>query len=83
MGHADRQPYYQMLTGETTTDIMNNIYNFEGNNSEWTVTAISKYGRAHRGGCFAHRYEAAPVIAETSPMADRCYYGTRSILYVK
>ena len=70
IGHITRQLNIQKLTGETTTDIMSNIYDLEGNNREWTVQAGNTYGRLSRGGGFnfvagsnvlgpvSHRYDS-------------------------
>ena len=68
IGHTDRQLAAQGLTGANENDIMNNIYDLEGNNYEWTAQAYSTYGRVYRGGA----YPNIP-IGNFYPASDRGY----------
>ncbi len=52
IGHEIRQKNTQELTGETTTDIMSNIYDMEGNNVEWTAQANGTNNRVRVGENF-------------------------------
>ena len=88
IGHTTRQLNAQKLTGETTTDIMSNIYDLEGNNLEWTVQAYITNGRAYRGGSFSDinasgSYWPASVCYFRVPNDMNCPYASRSTLYVK
>ena len=55
IGHTDIQTEQQKKTGyEGDKDIMNNIYDLEGNNPEWTAEAYSNDRRVKRGGNFGY-----------------------------
>ena len=89
IGHTARQLNAQKLTGETTTDIMSNIYDLEGNNLEWTVQATSTSGRVSRGGLFNNVASYNNMFLPASnrrgnlPTYTECIFASRSVLYVK
>ena len=88
IGHTARQLNAQKLTGETTTDIMSNIFDLEGNNREWTAQANNTYYRVLRGGNFNNvaRYsDFSPASSRGGlyPTNANCNFASRSVLYVK
>ena len=88
-GHTTRQLDAQKLTGETSTDIMSNIYDLEGNNCEWTAQADNALNRVLRGGWFSDVaydssfYPASYRLYGDYPTNARCRYASRSTLYIK
>ncbi len=88
IGHTARQLNAQKLTGETTTNIMSNIYDLEGNNREWTAQAYDTNGRVDRGGyffivAFSSVFNPASSRGYGVPTSTDCIYASRSVLYVK
>ena len=88
IGHTARQLNAQKLTGETTTDIMSNIYDLEGNNIEWTAQADFTYDRVYRCGYFYSvvsnsRFLPASFRYNSNPTNTNCGFASRSVLYVK
>ena len=89
IGHTARQLNAQKLTGETTTDIMSNIFDLEGNNREWTAQASSTDYRVYRGGFFNFVANSSGFLPASNrdngyyPTYSNCNYASRSVLYVK
>ena len=67
---------------------MNNIYDLEGNNREWTAQAANyATNRTLRGGIFKYvneqsRYDAVASCSYTGPTSGVCYICTRVTLYL-
>lgn len=66
---------------------MNNIYDLEGNNREWTAQAYKSSDRTLRGGYFNYvnndnRYEPASSRSSSGPRSSVCYICTRVTLYL-
>ncbi len=69
-------------TGETTTDVINNIYDLEGNLWEWTLEAYFTNGRVRRGGSYL--YIPAPANHDDLyPYDTSAGNGSRLTLYIK
>ena len=86
-GHSDRQLPDQGLTGANGNDIMNNIYDLEGNNREWTAQASNTSGRVLRGGNYGSAYDgnyypAASNRGYSSPTSTSRYDSSRTSLYL-
>ena len=86
-GH-NYQTTSQVVTGYTgDQDILNNIYDLEGNNREWTAQAFSTNGRVYRGSdCdLASLSDFYPASSRGSgyPTGTSNGYSTRPALYVK
>ncbi len=78
-------------TGATETDVINNIYDLEGNLFEWTLEAHHDKYRAKRGGDFHSSLYAASSrdskgensFSGSYPSAKDSGNGTRLSLYIK
>ena len=71
------------MTGGTATDIINNIYDLEGNLYEWTLEANGSSTRSARGSSYLVSY---PIYNRTSSFYAYYTYndlGTRLSLYIK
>ena len=66
----------------TETDIINNIYDLEGNLWEWTQEANSSSFRAHRGGDLMSSYSPSYRF-NNGPTFATSYAGSRLSLYIK
>ena len=71
----------QTTTGGTTNDVINNIYDLEGNLAEWTLEANLTYGRAHRGGSITNSNQAYYREYCSPDYTD--LLGSRLALYIK
>ena len=92
IGHSTRQLKTQELTGSNGLDLMNNIFDLEGNNLEVTVEAYSDNYRVDRGGDYGYakdgfftpasrRYYANPTSIPAFPAAYRVT--SRVSLFIK
>ena len=87
-GH-NYQTTSQVVTGYTgDQDILNNIYDLEGNNREWTAQANLTNFRAYRGGSYSNAYDSKFYPASnrsnnSNPANTGNDYTTRPTLYVK
>ena len=71
------------ITGGTPTDIINNIYDLEGNLYEWTLEANGSSARSARGGSYLAAY---PIYNRTSSFSTYYTYndlGSRLSIYIK
>ena len=69
------------VTGANINDLVQNIYDLEGNFTEWTSTASNTYDRALRGGN-GYSSITASYRDGLSPTSTSNYYSARSGLYV-
>ena len=92
IGHADRQLTVQSLTGANESDVLNNIYDLEGNNVEWTAQAYGSQNRVYRGGISdgpstynnartGHFYPASRRNTTDEPVSSWIFRATRLSLY--
>ena len=73
-----------VTTGNSTynNDSINKIRDLGGNLSEWTLEALSNYGRVYRGGGYSS--SKSPRYRDgSSPNGTGAYCGTRLTLYIK
>ena len=69
-------------TGATSTDVINNIYDLEGNMYEWTLEAHTAILRVTRGGNYS--YSDSPSIRYSRrPNDTDSRYSSRLTLYIK
>ena len=88
--HQDRQPTEPQKSGEQQSgkqpDVMNNIYDLEGNYYEWTAEADLTDLRTRRGGFYnsaSGRYwDPASYRLSSSPTLTSGSYSARPALYV-
>ena len=78
VSHSFDFPYN---TGSQSGDIANNIYDLEGNVTEWTKEANNTNGRVFRGGDFCGRRSASHRYGY-GPWNEDVNLGSRSTLYV-
>ena len=81
-GNANMSEYNRLRTGSTSTDVINNIYDLEGNQQEWTLEAHSNGNRAWRGGCF-ESFCAPSHRSNDYTFDSDGYNGSRMTLYIK
>ena len=86
-GH-NYQTTSQQKTGFTEDqDILNNIYDLEGNNYEWTAQARSATSRVYRGSVYYYAlsslFHPASSRSSDGPTISNVYYTARPTLYVK
>ena len=73
-------------TGVTTTDVMNNIYDLEGNYADWTVEAQWSNARTSRGGLYDPDVTFSASIrnaSNVSPTSQEWATSSRLSLYIK
>ena len=75
-------------TGDTSTDIINNIFDLTGNVAEWTQTGYSSWAKAYRGsGRYStdgnYREGPASNIFYFESNVAQAFLGTRMTLYIK
>ena len=70
-----------MITVEGKTDKINNIYDLEGNCSEWTLETFSNYGRSTRSSSYAGE---VPLFSrgKSGVVQSNRSFGTRPVLYI-
>ncbi len=68
-------------TGANTNDLVQNIYDLEGNFYEWTSTAVNTRNRAYRGG-YCNTSNATSSRYDNNPTYTYAYYSVRPGLYV-
>ena len=83
--HKDKQPTSPQQSGKTT-DVMNNIYDLEGNFREWTQEASGTSGRTNRGGDYYNaglsNWYPASIWSNNDPTNTSGSLSSRSALYV-
>ena len=71
-----------IITGQSSVDIINNIYDLYGCHYEWTLEAYSNDGRSYRGGIYA--YNNSPANRTRFNPDFKNYDGSsRATLYIK
>ncbi len=69
-------------TGTNINDLVQNIYDLEGNFWEWTSTAGNTHGRAYRGGFCEESGDTASELRNVSPTVMDNFVSARPGLYV-
>jgi formylglycine-generating enzyme required for sulfatase activity len=64
------------------SDCINNIYDLEGNEWEWTLEAYNSGGRDRRGGNFVNAVSPS-FRGKNYPYDDNFIIGSRATLYIK
>ena len=86
VGHSDRNlTITHALSGQNEQDCMNNIYDLEGNQREWTAEAYSTSNRAIRGGTHTGASVSTFIPASyrvDDPSTRSGGYSSRSTLYI-
>ena len=72
-----------LQTGTTATDVINNIYDIEGNCVEWTAEANSNTFRILRGGSYCFESASWERYIQMEPWADHLNHSSRMALYIK
>lgn len=84
--HKDRQTSSPFKSG-TTTDVMKNIYDLEGNYREWTCCAAGTIYRRNNGGDYdavnSDLWLPASNQGAMSPNGTNKYVSSRITLYIK
>ncbi len=70
------------ITGSSTDDVINNIYDLYGCHREWTLTALNSSKRVWRGGFYNYNYP--PTYNDgTNPASTDDTFSSRATLYIK
>ena len=70
-------------TVEGKTDKINNIYDLEGNVTEWTLEANYTYSRVLRGGYYSLAHSPSERRDNWVSASGSAYYGSRATLYIQ
>ncbi len=81
-GHAFHNYTQTQKTGAEARDVMNNIYDLEGNMREWTLSAKVNNRRIVRGGNDGNGARAS-THADGFPAENYAFFGSRMALYIK
>ena len=82
IGNANHNYSEAQKTGAETRDVINKIYDLEGNVREWTLEAYSTSYRVFRGGGYTDSYIPANHFPGTVYI-NSSYNGSRITLYIK
>jgi len=86
IGHSYQTTTQQKTGYANDPDILKNIYDLEGNNSEWTAQASASYIRAFRGSDYnlaaGSSFNPASYRNNSYPSSTRISYTSRRALYM-
>ena len=82
-GHANHNYSETQKTGVESRDVINNIYDLEGNMFEWTLEAYSTSRRVHCGGDYLDSVAPASHNVNVYPYKILAFSGSRLTLYIK